>query len=258
MKYSFSTSINFPMPPPVVTELVSNPWLFFNPTGHVTVLKKITDEKWDICFNPHVDQSKGVTFYGVLDGPTKKGGDIIYAGSSAADEIKMALKASFKTIATGTSLEISWDVETNYPFFDKFKGENFSLTPEHIIKRHLVDRIPELLNIVGYKEQGREFLLETANLSGAQAIPYVKGKARDIKNCIVIGTSKTMKFTIIVANEQFDNINAESGNTQTFGGEAILEILNNTEIFFIGIYDVSASNQVRELAEKQYEKTLAI
>ena len=67
-----------------------------------------------------------------------------------------------------------------------------------------------------------------------------------------------MKFTIIVSNEQFDNINAESGNTQTFGGEAILEILNNTDIFLIGIYDVSASNQVRELAEKQYEKTLAI
>ena len=36
---------------------------------------------------------------------------------------------------------------------------------------NLSERIPEILNIVNYREQGREFLLETANLSGAQAIP---------------------------------------------------------------------------------------
>ena len=257
MKYSFSTSIYFPMPPPVVSEFVTNPWLFFNPTGHITVLKKITDEKWDICFNLHIDLSRGNAFYGTMDGPTKKGNDLFYAAKSNEDEINFVLKASFKTTPTGTDLELAFDVVTNYAFFDRFKGENFSLTPEHIIKRHLSERIPEILNIVNYREQGREFLLETANLSGAQAIPFLKSKARDIKNCIVIGTSKTMKFTIIVSNEQFDNINAESGNTQTFGGEAILDILNNTDIFLIGIYDVSASNQVRELVEKQYEKSLS-
>jgi hypothetical protein len=258
MKNSYTAKIEFPMPPPVVSEYVTNPWLFFNPMSHVVILKKITDDKWDMIFSPDVDQTKGNSFYGIMNGPTMKGKEINYNCESLGKEIKMNIRLNLSTVSTGTSLTIDWDVETSLPFFEKFKGENFSLSPEHMIKKHLLLRVPEMLSLINYREQGREYLLETVTLSGAKAIPYIKTKAQEIKNCIVIGTSKTMKFTINVLDEQLSSINAESGNRETFGGEAILDILNNTELIDIGIYDSSAENQIKELVEKQYEKTLSI
>ncbi len=257
MKSSYAAKVEFPMPPPVVSEYVSNPWLFFNPMSHIVILKKITDDKWDMIFAPDIDQTKGNSFYGIMNGPTLKGKEITYSCESLNKEIKMNLRLNLNTVATETSLTIEWDVETSVPFFEKFKGENFTLSPEHMFKKHLVQRVPEMLSLINYREQGREYLLETMTLSGAKAIPYIKTKAQEIKNCIVIGTSKTMKFTINVVDEQLSSINAESGNRETFGGEAILEILNNTELIDIGIYDVSAENQIKDLVEKQYEKTLS-
>lgn len=256
MRYQYTAKIELPMPPPVVMEYVSNPWLFFNPMGHVVVLKKITDDRYDVVYAPDIEQTKGSTFYGILNGPTIKPREVTYTGESLGHEIKMNINISLTTEPEGTAVNIDWELSTEFSFFDRFRGENFTLNPEHIIKKHLILRIPEMINLINYKEQGREFLLETSTLSGSKAIPYIKQKAQEIKDCIVIGTSKGIKFTISVRDEKLETIKSESGNKESYGGEAILEILNYPDLVDIGIYDISAEKDLKDLMDKQLEKSL--
>ncbi|MGP6240405.1 hypothetical protein ACNF40_08385 [Cuniculiplasma sp. SKW4] len=251
MKNEYNFQLTLPLPPPVVTEYVCNPWLFFNPMAHIAVLKNITDKKWDIIFSPDVEQSKGTTYYGTLDGPLVKNNNIEYECKSMDNEVKMKINIKLKPMGIETSIELNWTLETSLGFFDKLMGENFSLTPEHIFKKHLSQRLPEMMRLINYKEEGREFLLEKTYLSGTSAIPYIKNKARDLRNCIVLGTSNSIKFNIEIGDEQLLTIHSESGNRENFGGEAILDILNNPDEICICFYSIQAKGQYEELMRKQ-------
>lgn len=251
MKNEYNFQLTLPLPTPVVTEYVSNPWLFFNPMAHIAVLKNITDKEWDIIFSPDVEQSKGSTYYGVLDGPMIKNNNNEYECKSMDNEVKMKIIIKLKPMGIETSMEMNWTLETTLGFFDKIMGESFSLTPEHIFKKHLSQRLPEMMNLINYKEDGREFLLEKTYLNGPKAITYIKTKARDLKNCIVLGTSKSIKFNIEISDEQLISIYSESGNRENFGGEAILDILNNSEEICVCFYSIKAKGQYEELMRKQ-------
>ncbi len=254
MKTKYNFEISIPLPPPVTVEFMSNPWLFFNPMAHIAVLKKITDEKWDIIFAPDVEQSKGTTYYGVLNGPLVRGDTIEYRCHSVNNEVRMEILLKYRAAGTSTLVNIEWDLETSIGFLDKIKGESFSLTPEHIFRKHFSQRIPEMLNLINYREQGREYLLEKTYMNGSQAIPYIKSKAREIKNCIVIGTSNNLKFDLEIMDEQIETIHSEAGNRENFGGEAILEILNSNDEICICFYDVAAKVHMDELKVKQIQQ----
>lgn len=251
MKNEYSFQLQLPLPPPVVFEYIANPWLFFNPMAHIAVLKKITGLKWDIIFSPDVEQSRGTTYYGILDGPVVKGETVNYKCRSIDNSVAMEISINVRPKGVETYIDIQWGLETSLGFIDKIMGESFSLTPEHIFKKHLSLRIPEILNLINYREQGREFLLEKVLLNGATAIPYIKNKAREIGDCIILGTSKNLNFKIEVREGQLLTIHSESGNRENFGGEAILEILNNSDEMTICFYHINAKEQTAELIKKQ-------
>ena len=251
MKNENNFQLNLPLPTPVAMEYVTNPWLFFNPMAHIAVIKSITDKKWDIIFSPDVEQSKGTNYYGILDGPKIENYNIEYDCKSLDDVVKMKINIRLKPTGIETFMDIHWILETGLTFFDKIKGESFSLTPEHIFKKHLSQRIPEMIKLINYKEEGREFLLEKNYFYGGSAIPYIKNKAKELKNCLVIGTSKNIKFQIEIVDEQLDIIHSESGNRENFGGEAILDILNSTDEICVCFYNINAKSQSEELMRKQ-------
>lgn len=254
MKNEYNFQLHLPLPPPVVVEYVADPWLFFNPMAHIAVLKKITDLKWDIIFSPDVEQSRGTTYYGILDGPIINGKTVNYKCRSIDNSVAMEISINVRPKGVETYIEIHWGLETSLGFMDKLMGESFSLTPEHIFKKHLSLRIPEMLTIMNYREQGREFLLEKVLLNGAAAIPYIKNKSREIGDCIILGTSKNFNFKIEASEGQLITIHSEYGNRENFGGEAILAILNNSDEMTICFYHINAKERSEELMKMQESK----
>lgn len=252
MDFNQTSSISVSTSPSVTLEIVKNPWFFFNFTSHIFVLKKISDGQWDIVFCPDIDQSrKNIIEYGILDGPKIDGNSVRYEGKSSTGQISFEVLCNCIPERNNTKLRIDWKMSINIDFYERFRGRNFSLDPEHFVDKHLGLSFKNMIELITFKDKGKEFLLEIINSSGLEAIPKIKDYAAKIKNCVILGTSKSMTFIIVVENGEMKSIRAESGNKQTFGGDGILEILNHQEIFSIGIYLPESSSRVNELLDKQ-------
>lgn len=252
MDFKYEGRIPISLPPPVVGDIVKNPWFFFNMMSHVIVLRMESVKEYSIIFVPDVEQSKNTLHYGKLSGPFEsESHEIRYELETADRQIRMTVGAHPKPEKQSTILVIEWTVNINTNAYDRYNGENFTLNPEHMIKKHFIPVMEDFLSFFFYREEGKEFLLENYKMTGTVVIPKIKERANVLKNCIVIGTSPDLDFYIVAKDSQLDRIVAEKKNSKFFGGDAILEIVNYSGMYIVSVYSIKAESQIEELLEKQ-------